>query len=162
MESVQTYFLTLVNTGKKDDSGRYILEWHKYLYDDDFHALQKQVGGYFEHFDIFPPRSDAWLDIHGHLHIDSWVNDEGKVRNLPPTIPLLDTDGAVLDFIAGNICFIKSDEIGESYGLKLSDMGAVMRAFHFFFELPFDLHIDDFTGLTGCPDDSDDDRPKQY
>ena len=161
MESVQTYFLTLVNTAEKDDSGRYILEWHYYIYDDDFHALQRQVGGPFEHFDIFPPRSDAWQNIHGYLHIDSWVNDEGKLRNLPPTIPILDTDGAVLDAIVGDICFIKSNELGESYGLNLSDMLEVMRAFHFTFELPFDLHIDDYTGFTGDYAGGDD-RPNKY
>lgn len=145
-----TYFLTLENTGKTDPYGRFILEWHYYPYDNDYKALQEQVGGFFDHFDIFAPNTEEWHNIHGLHHIDSWINDEGKLLNLPLTIPLT-ADGRIFDFICGNICFLRSDEMGESYGLKLSEMLEVMRAFHFAYELPFRLTVNDCTGFTGNP-----------
>lgn len=144
-----TYFLTLENHTKKGAKRIERLEWHYYPYDDDFRALQKQVGGTFQHFDIFPPFTMQWEDVHKYSHIDSWINDEGKLIGLMPTIPVLNENDEMIDFVVGNICFLRSDEYGNSYGLNLSEMLTVMRAFHFYYQTKFRLPVYDYTGFTG-------------
>lgn len=144
-----TFFLTLENHTKTGSKRIERLEWHMYPYDNDFKALQKQVGGVFQHFDIFPPYTIYWEDVHKLSHISSWVNDEGKLLGLMPTIPILDEEDNMVDFVVGNICFLRTDEHGDSFGLNLSEIITVMRAFHFCYGCKFRLPIYDFTGLTG-------------
>lgn len=144
MNHGETYFLTLINTGDEflewGYRKRYLLEWHLTPYDSDFKALQKQVGGCFEHWDIFPVNSPYWSLIHGTMHIDSWINDEGKLIGLPPTVPLIDQNGEVYDVVVGNICFLRSDDQGESYGLTLDECREVIKTFDGFFGFEYDLN----------------------
>lgn len=132
MEMNETYFLTLQNTGVN-------LQWHLTPYETDFKALQRQVGGNFDHWDIFTPKSREWALIHAQMHIDSWINDDGKILNLSATIPLIDQHGEMYDIIVGNICFLRSDELGESYGLTLPECRCVIDSFMSAFGYPFGL-----------------------
>lgn len=143
MEMKDTYFLTLQNTGEKylfkGRYERYRLQWHLTPYETDFKALQRQVGGNFDHWDVFTPKSREWAQIHAQMHIDSWINDDGKLLNLPPTIPLIDPHGEMYDIIVGNICFLRSDEMGESYGLTLSECRSIIDSFESAFSIPFGI-----------------------
>ena len=119
----KTYFLTLTH-----ENDGYMM-WRIRPYDDDFKELQKEVGGTFAHFNIFPPYNSSSQLIHGIMRIDSWINDEGKLIGLPPTIPLADESGEIVDLIVGNICFLKSDDMGNSYGLDMDDINQVIKSF---------------------------------
>lgn len=49
--------------------------------------------------------------------IDLWCNDEGKLNNMPPVAAIHDSDGRLVDVIAGP-CFIAShDDEGNTTGL---------------------------------------------
>lgn len=89
---------------------------------DDLHYLQELVGGYLEHFTI-----DEDLD---RLHIDMWIDEEGKLKSdKVPTIALTH-EGHLYDVIMGNCVFSKYDDTGETLGLSLDEMNLVIGWLH--------------------------------
>ena len=103
---VKTYFYTISPV---------YLDRKETPFDSDIHALQNQVGGLFEHFIL--------SENLNQYHIDSWINDEGKLDNLEPLAILCDVnDGSIIDYIAGPICFTKYDDDGTTYGLTKDDI----------------------------------------
>lgn len=91
-------------------------------FDEKLEYLQGLVGGLIEHFII-----DRDLD---RLHIDMWIDDEGKLKEgLKPTFALLH-DGKLYDYILGNCVFSKYTDQGETLGLSPDEVGIVTRWLH--------------------------------
>lgn len=83
---------------------------------DTLEYLQQLVGGTIEHFVI-----DEELD---KKHIDMWINEEGKMLNLHPSIAL-EYDGQLVDIIVGDCVFTKYDNEGNTLGLTLEETNIV-------------------------------------
>jgi len=101
--------LTLVNDEK--------LYWDiRSLVDKDptLEDMQLAVGGYVESVIIFKD-----LKSRG---IDSLVNENGKALGLKPTLYFSDAYNNILDVIVGNICFLATDEEGETHGLSADEV----------------------------------------
>lgn len=87
-------------------------------FEESLKYLQDLVGGYIEHFIIDPD-----LD---RLHIDMWINEEGKfIEGLDPSIALCH-EGRLYDVIMGNCVFSKYNDQGETLGLTLDEMNIVI------------------------------------
>ena len=87
-------------------------------FNNDLEYLQGLVEGYLEHYVI-----DDGLD---RLHIDMWINEEGKFQEgLKPTIALTH-EGQLYDVIMGNCVFSKYNEAGETLGLNPKEMCIVI------------------------------------
>lgn len=107
----KTYFLTLVNDGYGQ------LTWSKKDYCEDLESLQKEVGGLIQCAEWFFPNLQE-------RNIDTWVNEEGKLEGLPITT-ILKNDGNLLEVLVGNLCFIRHDDEGNSFGLTEEDVDFV-------------------------------------
>lgn len=101
-----------------------VIEMQMSEFSEELGALQEQVGGTIEHFII-----DEKLN---NRYIDMWIDDEGKLKNLMPTV-LLMRNGEMLDYIAGPCVFTKYDDEGYTWGLHEEDMEAVRQ---FLYQLP--------------------------
>lgn len=87
-------------------------------FNDGLEYLQGLVEGFIEHYVI-----DDDLDS---LHIDMWINEEGKFReDLDPTFALFH-DGRLYDYIMGPCVFSKYNNKGETLGLSLNEMNIVI------------------------------------
>ena len=86
-------------------------------FNEELHYLQDLVGGYLEHFII----SDHLND----LHIDMWIDEEGKLKTLEPTWALLDQEDQLVDVIYGNCVFSKYNDEGETLGLSMDEVRIV-------------------------------------
>ena len=87
-------------------------------FNSELKYLQSLVGGLIEHYIIDEELND--------LHIDMWIDDEGKLKNLKPTIALMN-DGQLVDVIFGNCVFSKYNDEGETLGLEEYEVGIVDR-----------------------------------
>ena len=56
--------------------------------------------------------------IHVGGKVDLWINDMGKLLDLPLNFVLTDEDGNLLDTIQGDVFFASSDDCGELVGLS--------------------------------------------
>ena len=87
-------------------------------FNDELKYLQNLVDGYLEHYVI-----DDDLD---RIHIDMWINEEGKFReDFKPTIALTH-EGKLYDVIMGPCVFSKYNDEGETLGLSLDEMNIVI------------------------------------
>lgn len=114
----QTYFLRIKSVGPG------VIDMSMDSFSEELKALQNQVGGTIEHF-----------YLHEYLtkrSIDMWIDDEGKLKNLKPSI-LLFHDGKMIDYISGNCVFTRFDDEGNTYGLTDDDMRDVRE---FLYRLP--------------------------
>lgn len=87
-------------------------------FNSELKYLQSLVGGMLEHFNI-----DAELY---DLHIDMWIDEQGKLKGLKPTIALMN-DGQLVDVIVGNCVFSKFNAEGDTLGLEEYEVGIVDR-----------------------------------
>lgn len=88
-------------------------------FDPELKYLQNLVGGYIEHFIISQDLNE--------LHIDMWIDDEGKLKQgLKPTFALL-VNGEFHDYISGNCVFSKYTDEGETVGLSQDEVLIVIR-----------------------------------
>lgn len=76
---------------------------------DDFREFQKIVGGTFS----IPFISEKLLE----KKIDIYVNDEGKIEGLEPSI-LIIKDNEILDYIVGKCVFTSTDSEGNTVSLN--------------------------------------------
>jgi len=79
---------------------------------------------YVEHLtpiNYFPPEFTAY-PIDEAPHSDIWIDEEGKLDGAPPTFPIYDEEGCLVDVIHGNMLFINGDnDTGESHGLTRTE-----------------------------------------
>lgn len=71
--------------------------------------MQSMVGGYIE-------------CLHVGNGVDMWLNDEGKLYNLPVNLVLGTSDKQVLDTIHGDIFFASADDEGATVGLTVEQI----------------------------------------
>lgn len=64
--------------------------------EDDLESMQKLVGGLIEPYDPFYSETDPRYE-----NVILVCNEEGKLRQLPPSRAIVDEDGHVMDVIAG-------------------------------------------------------------
>lgn len=76
--------------------------------EDGLKSLQNIVEGYIEAPYI------PGLTENG---ITTWVNEEGKLLNLKPSIALV-SEGKIVDIVCGTALFTSSDEEGNTTGLN--------------------------------------------
>ncbi len=114
-KTTDKHFLTLVNGGKTKNR-TITLSWRKTPYNDDFRALQKEVGGTFVKAHV--------CDELDAMRISAWVDDDGLFKELPPTLPYPDVYGGT-SYLVGNVCFLKDGTDGNQYGLNNEEIDAV-------------------------------------
>lgn len=78
----------------------------------DYKVIQKALGGdcTFEYAYFNKDVEDMGIDI--------CVDEEGKIKELPPTAIIFGYSGEIVDVIAGPILFISHDKEGNSVGLN--------------------------------------------
>ena len=76
--------------------------------------LQKSVNGNVEVISWIPELYDKGIDM--------WVNDEGKLLNLIPSLAIMDEKGKLIDMIHGNVLFSRFNEDGDTLPLHDEDI----------------------------------------
>lgn len=61
--------------------------------------------------------------------IDTWVNEEGKIEGLKPSVVVINGDKQVVEILHGNLVFTKNDAAGNSFGLTDLDIKIIMEEF---------------------------------
>lgn len=69
-------------------------------YSTTYDMLKENVGGYIE--------CVSWINCLSGRGIDVWVNENGKLDNLPPSVILHD-NGKIIDILAGNLVFARKE-----------------------------------------------------
>ena len=80
--------------------------------------LQKEVGGLIERIPYFDELEE--------MKIDAWINEEGKLKKLPPSM-IVYQDEELIDVICGDIVFTKFTEDGETVGLDENDIDYIKK-----------------------------------
>lgn len=81
-------------------------------YDSTYEMLSQNVEGSIEHAYSGEKFAKKGIDL--------WINDEGKINNLQPTMAIK-CDGQLYDILCGNIVFSRFNELGETIPLKEND-----------------------------------------
>lgn len=84
----------------------------------DYKDIQACVGGLMEFFELV---------VEGHSY-DIIFNEEGKLRQMPPTLALSNNQ-RVFDYIAGDLIILKADEEGDTVGLDDEDVKRITNYF---------------------------------
>jgi len=86
--------------------------------------MQEVVGGYIEAITI---REDSI-----GRRITVWINEEGKLINLPPNFAIIDEEsGRLLDVVMGDVLITSCDVEGEIVSLTDEELEFVRRSFNF-------------------------------
>lgn len=110
------YTLTLINIDKRIHA---VIDEVVPGRDVGLKYLQKHVKGTIEHINLSYYMADLGI---GHLPIDMWCNDEGRILHMIPTIPIT-YNGDIIDMICGPVVFTSVDEdIGETYALTKAEL----------------------------------------
>lgn len=88
-------------------------------YEEKDGFLQNLVDGWIEHYNLSQ-------DLY-NLNVDCWINEEGKMKHLPPTFQLCSADDKILDYIVGNVVFTAYNEQGDTFGLSDIQEQAVIK-----------------------------------
>ena len=107
-----TYFVVL---RRLDDAN---LKIDVVPFDDELSYLQNLVGGLIDHCSWFKELNDHFIDI--------WIDDEGKIKELEPTL-IITKDHNVIEYLAGNLVFSKYSADGETYGLTLDEIDRYVK-----------------------------------
>lgn len=88
-------------------------EVHEEDYKSTYALLRDNVEGSIEHI--------SWIKAFDERGIDLWINDEGKLIDLDPTVALFD-DGNIVEVLNGNIVFSRYDSDGKTLPLTDEDI----------------------------------------
>lgn len=83
--------------------------------------LQKQVGGYIEV--AYLGRAVSGFDL------VAVINEEGKLKHLPPSLTVMDEYDEIVDVIAGPIVLLAGGEDGDFAGITKSQALLFLLAF---------------------------------
>ncbi len=89
-------------------------------YESSFQLLRDNLEG-----NIALANYDQKLNERG---IDIWVNDDGKLLNMAPTVLIASKDGPV-DILVGNVIFARSSQQGETLPLNNDDISFIKDHF---------------------------------
>ena len=87
------------------------VELNREDFSDSYEMLRKNVNGYIERV--------SWFPMFEERNIDLWINEEGKLLKLIPTLAIIEKNKLV-DILVGNIVFTRHDE-EETTPLKEED-----------------------------------------
>lgn len=93
----------------------------KNMYENTYELLKNNVNGCIE--------CVSWINIFSERNIDIWINEEGKILNLLPSIIILDDKNNISDILNGNIVFAKSDSKGNTLPLNNEDIIFIIDIF---------------------------------
>lgn len=94
-------------------------------FENSLESLQKVVGGYIE---VVTLRGYHDED----RRITMWLNEEGKLSNLPPNIAMVRRSNQQLaDVIVGNAIITSTDSEGETVGLNDEEIEFIKGVLHF-------------------------------
>ena len=79
-------------------------------WENTLEKMQQHVGGYIEAFTLT-------FDDVTERRITAWLNDEGKLIGLEPTLVIVGSDEEVIDVLVGNLLITCTDHEGETVGL---------------------------------------------
>lgn len=82
--------------------------------ENDLKTFQEIAGGYIESPTISRKLSSMGISI--------YINEDGKFKNLPLSLVIVDKNGNLLDTIQGNIVFFSSNSNGEEVSLTDSQV----------------------------------------
>ena len=91
------------------------------MYENTYELLKNNVNGCIE--------CVSWINIFSERNIDIWINEEGKILNLLPSIIILDDKNNISDILNGNIVFAKSDSKGNTLPLNIEDIIFIIDIF---------------------------------
>ncbi|MFQ7193813.1 DUF3846 domain-containing protein [Thomasclavelia spiroformis] len=84
------------------------------MYKDTYELLRNNVNGCIE--------CVSWIKILYERNIDIWINEEGKLLDLPPSIIIVDDKSNIIGTLNGNIVFAKNDNKGATIPLNDEDI----------------------------------------
>ena len=95
----------------------------KEVYEEDYEStydlLRSNVDGYIERV--------CFLEEFNKRGIDVWINEEGKLENLAPSIVIANKNGNILEYLAGDIVFSRVNEKTETVPLTNEDIYWIKR-----------------------------------
>lgn len=74
-----------------------------------YEELHNAIGGYFEHINF----NENFINN----RIDIWVDEEGKLKDLKPSIALINQGNQIVDVLAGDVIFTSTDGLGNTLSL---------------------------------------------
>lgn len=85
-------------------------------------SLQREVGGLIEAFDFIPELVNKDISL--------YLNEEGKLLGLKPSVAVADNVGRLVEILCGNIVFVSFDmETGKSESLTSSQIAVIKKVF---------------------------------
>lgn len=93
--------------------------FHVKNYTDSYEFIRTEVDGWIEHIN---------LPVFDERHIDVWLNEEGKILGLEPTIALFNKKDLV-DVVVGTIVFTRYNDDGETLPLSTEDIAYIIHTF---------------------------------
>lgn len=95
----------------------------KVVYEEDYEStydlLRSNVGGYIERV--------CFLEEFNKRGIDVWINEEGKLENLAPSMLFIDKYGNIAEYLAGDIVFSRVNKKTETVPLTNKDIYWIKR-----------------------------------
>ena len=85
---------------------------------ESYEFLRNNVDGYIEHLNV---------PVLDERNIDIWLNEEGKLIGLEPTI-VLTNDGRMVDVVVGTVVFTRYDDEGATLSLTDGDVDYIKKA----------------------------------
>lgn len=95
------------------------IELNEEDYDSTYDMLHTCVDGRIE--------CVSWLPISFKRNIDIWLNEEGKIIDLEPSLVILNDDRTIADMFMGNIVFARNDEEGNTIPLNEEDFDYIKK-----------------------------------
>lgn len=86
-----------------------------------YEVLSREVGGYIEHV--------TYDEDFANRRIDMWIDEEGKLKGLNPTVAVVDENSVMMDILVGNVVFTTCDLEGDSFGLTDEEIGFIKTKF---------------------------------
>jgi hypothetical protein len=105
----------------KADGGNQ-LDVKEIVTDDSYKMLSDAVGGYIEALTLGV--------VEGERRVTVWLNEEGKLNNLPPNFALVEGEN-IYDIVMGDIIITSTDDEGETVGLTDKEIEFVRERFNF-------------------------------
>lgn len=93
-------------------------------FEEGLENLQAAVGGLIEAINVRGWRDGRCITI--------WVNEEGKLKSLPPNFAIIrKDDDELLDIVMGDIIITSADEEGNTVGLTDEELQVLKVYFNF-------------------------------
>lgn len=89
-------------------------------YENTYQLLSQNVGGYIERVGYIKALEEKGIDL--------WINEEGKLFDLLPTVAV-ENKGELVDVLPGNLVFARCDDEGRTLPLSDEDIQFIKKMF---------------------------------